>query len=222
MFTGFSPETGEFLWGLAFHNERPWFLEHKQEFDKFLMEPFKALAQDTAALFRERYPDLDVQLHISRIYRDARRLHGRGPYKEHLWFSIKSWEGLLCGPMFWFEIGAADYGFGMGFYSATPRQMEAYRQAVEANPARLERLAERLLAQNTFVLEGELYKHPKGDLGPLLNPWYQRKWLGLACHRDFDESLYDLALPRKLADGFQFLMPYYEYFMDTCTPEPEQ
>ena len=26
---------------------------------------------------------------VSRIYRDARRLHGRGPYKDHLWFCVE-------------------------------------------------------------------------------------------------------------------------------------
>lgn len=30
MFTGFSDATIDFLWELRFHNERPWFLEHKQ------------------------------------------------------------------------------------------------------------------------------------------------------------------------------------------------
>ena len=32
MFTGFSDATIDFLWELRFHNERPWFLEHKQVF----------------------------------------------------------------------------------------------------------------------------------------------------------------------------------------------
>lgn len=26
---------------------------------------------------------------VTRIYRDARRLHGRGPYKESLWFTVE-------------------------------------------------------------------------------------------------------------------------------------
>ena len=88
MFQGFSKETGEFLWELSFHNERPWFLAHKEQFERVLNEPFKALARDSAALLQERFPDMLIQCHISRIYRDARRLFGRGPYKDHLWFTI--------------------------------------------------------------------------------------------------------------------------------------
>lgn len=33
MFTGFTKQTSEFLWELAFNNERPWFLEHKEQFE---------------------------------------------------------------------------------------------------------------------------------------------------------------------------------------------
>ena len=29
MFTGFTPESIDFLWGFRMHNSRDWFLEHK-------------------------------------------------------------------------------------------------------------------------------------------------------------------------------------------------
>ena len=106
MFEGFTTQTSDFLWELAFHNERPWFLAHKEQFEQLLNRPLKALAADTAALMEQRFPSRGFKLHVSRIYRDARRLFGRGPYKDHLWFSLKSNEILLEGPMFWFENGA--------------------------------------------------------------------------------------------------------------------
>ena len=131
MFNGFSSAASDFLWGVRFNNYRSWFMEHKQEYLTLVQQPLKELAGEVFETFTEKYPDLDVELHVSRIYRDARRLHGKGPYKDHLWFSLKTWDGLLRGPMFWFEIGAAEYSYGMGFYSASPAQMEAYRAAME-------------------------------------------------------------------------------------------
>ena len=89
MFSGFSEKTGAFLWDLAFNNERPWFLAHKQEFEDFVNTPFKAMAADTCAGMKKRLPDFEGSVHISRIYRDARRLFGRGPYKDHLWFTLR-------------------------------------------------------------------------------------------------------------------------------------
>ena len=46
-FDGFSPKTSEFLWELSFNNERTWFLAHKDEFERVLNAPFKALAEET-------------------------------------------------------------------------------------------------------------------------------------------------------------------------------
>lgn len=222
MFTGFTEKTGGFLWELAFHNERPWFLEHRQEFEDCVNTPFKSLANDTFALMNERFPDFDGRLHISRIYRDARRLFGRGPYKDHLWFSLKPGAVLLEGPMFWFEIGAADYAYGMGFYSATPAQMEAFRRAVDANPARFLRLAEHL-DRKGWRVDGESYKRPKAlHDNALLDNWYNRKRVGMERRFDLGGDAFTGALPGILAEAYAELMPMYRFLMEVYLSCPEE
>ena len=79
MFTGYTDQTVDVFWGIRFNNDRAWFAEHKQEFQDAVMTPTKALAGDLYDWFQEAYPDLHLNVHISRIYRDARRLFGRGP-----------------------------------------------------------------------------------------------------------------------------------------------
>ena len=167
MFTGFTQKSSDFFWELNFNNERPWFQEHKEEFEELINRPFKALAEDTHELMMQRFPEKDCRLHISRIYRDARRLFGRGPYKDHLWFSIKSSDALLEGPMFWFEFGAADFSYGMGFYSATAAHMEAFRRMVDANPACFERLAKAIDKDKRFKVTGEEYPVPRVTMASL-------------------------------------------------------
>lgn len=218
MFSGFSEETSQFLLELAFNNERSWFQAHREQYDRHLRQPFQELAADVAGLMQDRFPQLGLKLHVARIYRDARRLHGRGPYKEKLWFSLKNWEGLLQGPMFWFELGALSYGYGAGFYSPTAAQMELFRLSVRQDPAPLTRLARLSQQRPEFTLEGEDYRRPKGDLGPLLNPWYNKKSLGLSCDRDFGGELLTPALPRRLAEDYAFLLPFYEYFCQFYRP----
>lgn len=210
-FEGFTPKTSEFMWKLAFNNERPWFLAHKEEFETLVNTPLKALANETFALTVQNNPDKPLMLHIARIYRDARRLHGRGPYKDHLWFSIKEDDRLLRGPMFWFEIGAADYSYGMGFYSASSAQMAAFRRKIDANPAEFERLARELDALNGFKVSGEEYKRAKGDRGEIINRWYNRKRPGIECTREFGGELYSPDLPTVLSEAFSALMPLYDY-----------
>ena len=190
-FTGFTSETGEFLWELAFHNEKPWFEAHKEQFLRAVKEPFDALAKETLALMRQKHPDEPYCLHISRIYRDARRLFGRGPYKDHLWLS------------------PASFSYGVGFYTATAEQMAALRRYIDANPAEMERLAKRV-AKSEFHLEGELYKRLKKDVGEVLNPWYNRKWISLCAEYDHGGALYTGELPQVLLDAYEKLMPVYK------------
>ena len=208
MFNGFTPAAGDFLWELAFNNERVWFNEHKEQFEQTVNEPFKALAAETQALMCSRFPEMDCRLHVSRIYRDARRLFGRGPYKDHLWFTLWTGEDRHSSPVFWFELSPASYSYGVGFYTATAEQMAALRRYIDANPAEMERLAKRV-AKSEYHLEGEPYKRLKKDVGDVLNPWYNRKWISLCAEYDHGGALYTNELPHVLLDAYEKLMPVY-------------
>ena len=215
MFEGFTQETSDFLWELSFNNERPWFQAHKEQFERCLNTPFKALGQETWRLMSEKHPDREFYLHISRIYRDARRLFGRGPYKDHLWFTVYQADKNE-GPSFWFEISAARFTYGLGFWSWRPAMMERYRRAIDANPARFERLVRDAMRLPGFQVTGPEYKRLKKDLGPVLNPWYNRKQVGLEHVEDFDPNALGPELSDTLCETFQSLMPLYRYFLTCC------
>ena len=222
MFSGFSEKTGAFLWDIAFNNERPWFLAHKQEFEDNVNTPFKALAADTFALLTRRVPGFEGNVHVSRIYRDARRLFGRGPYKDHLWFTIQDSAIVHDGLAFWFEIGPSAYRYGMGFYGASPAQMEVFRRQVDANPARFRRLAQ-ALERKGWMLSGEQYKRPKAlHDDALLDSWYNSKYVGVNKSFDWGGAAYTDALPGVVADAFQELMPMYRYLMEVYLACPEE
>ena len=214
MFEGFSQETGDFLWELRFHNERPWFLEHKEQFERCLNEPFKALAAETTEKMRLRWPQMDFQSHVSRICRDARRLYGRGPYKDHLWFTVENGATFRRGPSFWFEIDPAEYSYGLGFWKVSPAGMEQFRRMVDANPARFERLAADLAARKELHVLGQEYKKPKGDYGEPIRSWYNRKYLAVECAKDFGGELFSPGLPDTLVTAYARLMPMHDYFLE--------
>ena len=208
---GFSSKTGDFLWELSFNNERPWFQEHKAEFEEHVNVPFKRLANATFDIMKSRFPADGLQVHISRIYRDARRLYGKGPYKDHLWFSIKNRANGYNGASFFFEINPSGYCYGMGFYCATIDEMNEFRASVDANPARFERMAKEIESMEEFIIEGPEYKKPKGDHGEIVNKWYNKKNLYVICYRDYDELLYTDGFENVLADAFTKLMPMCNY-----------
>lgn len=220
MFTGFSDATIDFLWELRFHNERPWFLEHKQVFLDTLDRPMKALAADVTAALEQAYPDRKWYLHVARIYRDARRLHGRGPYKEHLWFTIeRPHERFESVPALYFELAPNYYSYGCGYWEAGAATMAKLRARIDNDPKPLERLARRL-NKSKFVLSGEEFKRPKGDAGKLLNPWYNRKNIAIGYDDNPEGVLFTPQLKDNVLDGFRFLMPYYQY-LDTLAGDME-
>ena len=45
MFTGFSSETVDFLWGIRFNNERGWFEAHKEDYQRHVLAPMRELGE---------------------------------------------------------------------------------------------------------------------------------------------------------------------------------
>ena len=226
MFQGFSPESVEFLWGIRFHNERAWFEAHKQQYIDLLREPLRQLAVEVQQEVLRRHPQRQFNLHVSRIYRDARRLHGKGPYKDHLWLVLHEPMQQTNGttaPAFYFEIAPEYYSIGMGYYSATPQVMAKLRARIDRDPKPMEKLARRLNKQNDYILEGTQYQRPKGEKGELLNPWYNRRNIALAWDRPCEGSLFEPRLVDEIADGVDFLMPYFDYLRTLeSDPEPKE
>ena len=141
MFQGFSDAAIDFMWGVRFNNERGWFNEHKQEYQTYFYEPMRELAQDVFQRLDKRYPDVGLFCKVSRIYRDARRLHGRGPYKDHLWFCIRGpGEQWHDHPTFWFELAPEQWSYGLGFWCAQAATMAKFRARLDRDPKQAEQL----------------------------------------------------------------------------------
>ena len=220
MFQGFSQGSVDFLWGIRFHNERSWFLAHKEEYLALVDTPMRELAAQVGERMQCDFPKLGLMTKVSRIYRDARRLHGRGPYKDHLWFSLRrpgQSEGAV--PCFYFELAPEYYSYGMGCYDPTPLTMAKLRARIDRDPEPLEKLARKLKRQEEFQLEGAEYKRHKGDPGPLLFPWYNRRQISLSSDHNCEGLLFTPQLVDQILKGFHFLEPYYRY-LDALAGDP--
>ena len=155
MFQGYDQQTVDFLWGIRFNNDRSWFQEHKEQYQTHLLAPTRALGEQLYDGLHAMLPHEPLILKVSRIYRDARRLHGQGPYKDHLWLCVRTGDQDWTGrPTFYFEIAPDYYSYGMGFWCAAPALMALYRQRIDADPKPLEKLVRRFDRQQTFRLTG--------------------------------------------------------------------
>jgi uncharacterized protein (TIGR02453 family) len=224
MFQGFTEDTIQFMWGIRFNNRRDWFLEHKRVYQTSFYEPMKELGADVQQRLLAKHPKLELNLKVTRIYRDARRVKYGGLYKDHLWLVLHApREGTWTPePAFYFEARPESYDIGVGYWSPKASYMERYRQKILREPEKLEKLARRLNRQNKFVLEGEEYKRPKGEVSPLLKPWFNRKNVGLVYTGDYEEGspFFAAELVDEIVEGFEWLMPFYLWFKE-IELEPE-
>lgn len=215
MFQGFSQASVDFMWGIRFNNERTWFEAHKDQYKDHLYSPMRALGNEVYGRFQEAHPELDLILRVSRIYRDARRLHGRGPYKDHLWLSmerpVEEWTGQ---PVFWFELTPENYSYGMGFWMAPPVTMAKLRARIDRDPKPLERLARKLDRHPRLRLEGPEYKRAKGaPASKVLSSWYNKKGFSLGFEGEHEALLWSHDLADRLLEDYEFLLPHYLYML---------
>ena len=213
----YDQQTVDFLWGIRFNNDRSWFQEHKEQYQTHLLAPTRALGEQLYDGLHAMLPHEPLILKVSRIYRDARRLHGQGPYKDHLWLCVRTGDQDWTGrPTFYFEIAPDYYSYGMGFWCAAPALMALYRQRIDADPKPLEKLVRRFDRQQTFRLTGPEYARSKGQVSDLLRPWYQKKSLSLQWEAPLDQRIFSPQLPQEILESFRELLPFYRYFTDLC------
>jgi len=222
MFQGFSQETIDFLWGIRFNNDRTWFEEHKGEYKTYLEAPMKELCRDLYQAMDDRHPKLGLVSKVSRIYRDARRLFGRGPYKDHLWLSISQpAEQWSSRPVFWFEISPEDYSYGLGYWMAEAVTMAKLRARMDRDPKTMEKLVRQVQRQGVFELRGESFKRPKEAPSKLLEPWYNKKrGISLSYSSPHDDLLLSPDLPGEILERWEKLVPLFQY-LSTVDGDPD-
>ena len=210
MFTGFTPETVDFLWGIRLNNNREWFLEHKKQYVDTLYEPMKALGKDLFQPFLERTGDL---LKVSRIYRDA-RLHHPLPYKESLWICIRQdVEWWAENPCLYFEINPQGVDYGFFIWKPRTATMEDFRRRISAKPDEFLSMIASVEQATGQPVAAECYKRPKPCENPALTPYFAWKGqIGCTRHEDFSEATFGPELGERVAEFFNQLLPLYDYF----------
>ena len=210
MFTGFSPETIDFLWGIRMNNNRDWFLEHKKQYVDTLYQPMKELGEQLFAPFLQRQGDI---LKVSRIYRDA-RLHHPDPYKESLWASIRrDGEWWAENPTLFFEIRPDGVNYGFSLWHPKVAAMEAFRNRITAKPEEFLQMLHGVQDAVGMEVTAQCYKRPKEAPTPELQPYFAWKTdIDLIVHEDVGDAIFGPELGSRVGAFLQKLIPLYDYF----------
>lgn len=210
MFTGFTPETMDFLWGIRMNNNRDWFTQHKGDYVRTLYEPMKELGQAVFQPFLERPGNL---LKVSRIYRDA-RMHPPTPYKESLWLCIRrDVDWWAENPCLYFELNPEGANYGFFYWKPRTSMLEDFRRNISAKPDDFLKLIARTETAVGQPVTAECYKRPKPTDNPALIPYFA--WKGqIGCTREIapGDRLFGSQLKEEVSGFFEALTPLYEYF----------
>src|SRR5437667_10864035 len=121
MFPRFPTAGLEFLRALKRNNRRPWFLKHKEEYERSVKAP---MVEFVMALTHDLPDDYvaDPAKAIFRIYRDVRFSKDKTPYKTHIAAHFPP-RGVPrgSGAGFYFHISPTETWIGGGFYGPTPQ-----------------------------------------------------------------------------------------------------
>ncbi len=171
-FQGFGQGSVDFLAQLARHNQRAWFQERKELFERELLAPARALVEDLGRRLQDLAPGLHADPRVNRslfrLQRDTRFSADKSPYKTHL--GLWLWEGnggrMECSG-YYFHLEPPNLMLAAGIYLFPRHLLGAYRQdAVDQRrgPALAQAVAE--VRGRGYEVGGLHYQRPPRGVDP--------------------------------------------------------
>ena len=98
----FTKQAVEFLMENKFHDSKDWFRQHREQYDRLVLDPMRALVAEIAPAML----DIDGRLiaepkvgrSISRIYRDTRFSKDKSTFRDVVWCVFLREKKLYEGP----------------------------------------------------------------------------------------------------------------------------
>jgi hypothetical protein len=180
-FEGFSAGLFRFLSGLAENNNKPWFDEHRREYETEVLGPIKAFVAELGPIMHMLNEDLETEPRvgrtISRINNDIRFHKNRAPYRPVIYVCFtrrgqKWWNAPLL------YAGIYPHGVSIGFYPGGNRAVctGPIHETIKKNSRMFQRyLDERGIPESYWELAGG--HDGKVTKWPL--PKTARRWVNL-------------------------------------------
>lgn len=170
MTTYFTPASLKFLRGLARHNDKGWFEDHRAEYEAHVRQPFLQLITDLQPALAEVSTHFRADPRgnggsLFRIYRDARFSNDKSPYK--------TWQGArffherrreVPAPSFYLHLQPGGSFVGAGLWHPEPDTQRRVRQFIFDNPGSWKATAHAPKLRRRFDLEEseKLVRAPRG------------------------------------------------------------
>jgi uncharacterized protein (TIGR02453 family) len=222
-FEGFPREGIQFLKQLRRNNNRPWFEEHKGQYESFVKLPMQSLIAALKPYFERFAPEYDVNPKRSmfRVYRDVRFSKDKTPYKTHVaaHFVLRGKPKGIEGSGYYLHIEPGEVFIGGGIYMPGGDQIKKIRRAMWEQPDRfLSIIEERKFKRRFGELEGDKLKRvPRGyDPEPRLAESLKLKQFFVGS--EWAESVcYKRSFVEKVAKAFEEATPLARFLNEAMS-----
>jgi uncharacterized protein (TIGR02453 family) len=168
----FGPDFFRFLSDLREHNDREWFLAHKDRYETAVRDPFLRFVADLAPRLRKLNPPFmadpsPVGGSMMRIYRDIRFSHDKSPYKTAVaaHFPLANLKR-QSGPALYLHLEPGQSSIGGGVWRPEPPMAKKIRDAIVRDPKRWRRITRQPKFKTTYTMTGESLKRPPRGYEP--------------------------------------------------------
>ena len=170
--THFQPALFRFLAELAQNNDREWFQENKDRYEKDLKGPALRFVVDFAPRLQRISPHFLADPRptggaLFRIYRDVRFSRDKSPYKTHcgLYFPHERWKDVHM-PGFYLHCEPRRSFVGMGSWHPDNATLKKIRDRVANDPESWRRAVSGTAFREMFTVAGESLKRPPRGYDP--------------------------------------------------------
>lgn len=204
--------TLEFLAQLRNNNNREWFADNKNEFQK-LEKDFKVSAQELVTELSKS--DSIDKIQMFRIYRDARFSKDKSPYKTNFGVALGRTKPMLRGG-YYLHIEPGGSFVGGGFWEPNAEDLNRIRKEFEMDDTEIRKIISDKNFVKTFgSLQGdELKTAPKGfdKEHPAIDLIRKKQYL---ISRKFtDKEVMDKNFKTEVLNTFLAMRPFFDYMSE--------
>lgn len=224
----FSEKSLSFLFENRVVDNKAWFLEHRADYEAYVLEPLRELVTALTPAILQIDPYLicepKIGRSISRIYRDTRFSHDKSIFRDVMWCVFirekKLYDGL---PGFFFEFSPRGFRYGCGYYQTSVDSMNAIRDLILNDEKPYKAALKAYRAQSVFRMENTKYKRSRFPTqSEEKRDWLDQRSLGFITESNDLDLLFSDTLAEKLAEDFRLLVPIYAFMMAAETRVPKK
>lgn len=168
-FSGFGPQTTEFLAELSHHNDRAWFEANKARYEAVVREPARAFIRAMGKKLGKvsvelAADDRKVGGSLMRVHRDTRFSKDKTPYKTNVGIQFRHRLGKdVHAPGAYVHLGLDGCFVGLGMWHPDPASLQKIREAIAADPKRWAKVSTAKKLTSVWRLGGDsLSRPPRG------------------------------------------------------------